>query len=94
MQNLYGTAIVMALIIVAAISADDFILPSSHNVAMPLPAQHSTPTLYESDHHASSMKRGRDETTEIHREMRIIVKDDPQPTGRDKTLIVVKVGGE
>ena len=40
------------------------------------------------------MKQGRDETTEIHREMRIIVQDDPQQTGHDKTLIEVKVESE
>ncbi|MBL6699102.1 MAG: hypothetical protein ISP98_06195 [Luminiphilus sp.] len=94
MQNLYGPAIVMGLIIGAAIIADDFIQPSSRNEAMPLSAQHPTPTLYESDHRAWSMKQGGDETTEIHREMRIIVEDDPQQTGHDKTLIVVKVADE
>ena len=50
MQNLYGPAIVMGLIIGDAIIADDFIQPPSRNVAVPLPAQHSAPTLYESDH--------------------------------------------
>jgi hypothetical protein len=94
MQNLYGPAIVMGLIIGAAIIADDFIQPSSRNVAMPLRAQHLTPALYESDHQAWSMKQGGDEITEIHREMRILVEDDPLQTGHDKTLIVIKVADE
>ena len=63
MQNLYGPAIVMGLIIGAAIIADDFIQPSSRNVAMPVRAQHPTPALYESDHQAWSMKQGGDEIT-------------------------------
>jgi hypothetical protein len=48
----------MGLIIGAAIIADDFIQPSSRNVAMPVRAQHPTPALYESDHQAWSMKQG------------------------------------
>jgi hypothetical protein len=77
MQILYGPAIVMGLIIGAAIIVDDFIQHSSRNVAMPLSAQHPTPALYEPDHQAWSMKQGGDEITEIHREIRIIVEDDP-----------------
>ena len=91
MQNLYGPAIVLGLIIGGAIIADDFIRPHPHHLPISLPTGHVAPPFPREDHKVWVMKQGGDADKAMHREMRIIMDDDPTGADRGKTIIMVKV---
>ena len=90
MQNLYGPAIVLGLIIGGAIIADDFIRPYPRHgpVAMTL---ENAPQGPHGDHKVWVMKKSGDEEKGIHREMRIVMDDESEGTDQEKTVIMVRV---
>lgn len=90
MQNLYGPAIVLGLIIGGAIIADDFIRPYPRHgpVAMAL---ENAPQGPHGDHKVWVMKKSGDEEKGIHREMRIVMDDESEGSDREKTVIMVRV---
>ena len=90
MQNLYGPAIVLGLIIGGAIIVDDFIRPHAQHRQMKM-AVDTAPPGPGADHKVWVMKQGGDADKAMHREMRIIMDDDPTGADRGKTIIMVKV---
>ena len=90
MQNLYGPAIALGLIIGGAIIADDFIRPYPRHgpVAMTL---ENAPQGPHGDHKVWVMKKSCDEEKRIHREMRIVMDDESEGTDQEKTVIMVRV---
>lgn len=90
MQNLYGPAIVLGVIIGGAIIADDFIRPHPHHGPMAM-AMESAPHGPQGDHKMWVMKKSGDEDKAIHREMRIVMDDESTGTDHEKTVIMVKV---
>ena len=90
MQNLYGPAIALGLIIGGAIIADDFIRPYPRHgpVAMTL---ENAPQGPHGDHKVWVMKKSGDEEKGIHREMRIVMDDESEGTDQEKTVIMVRV---
>ena len=90
MQNLYGPAIVLGVIIGGAIIADDFIRPYPRHgpVAMTL---ENAPQGPHGDHKVWVMKKSGDEEKGIHREMRIVMDDESEGTDQEKTVIMVRV---
>lgn len=90
MQNLYGPAIVLGLIIGGAIIADDFIRPHPHHGPKAM-ALENAPQGPHGDHKMWVMKKSGDENTAIHREMRIVMDDESKGTDHEKTVIMVKV---
>lgn len=90
MQNLYGPAIALGLIIGGAIIADDFIRPHTHHgpVAMAL---ENAPQGPHGDHKVWVMKKSGDEEKGIHREMRIVMDDESEGIDQEKTVIMVRV---
>jgi len=91
MQNLYGPAIVLGLIIGAAIIADDFIRPHPHHSRMTGPAGHAGPSFPREDHKVWVMKKNGDADMAMHREMRIIMDDESESVDHEKTMVIVKV---
>lgn len=91
MQNLYGPAIALGLIIGAAIIADDFIRPTAQHRDMPLPAGLMFAPADDSDHKVWIMNQAGDEDRAVHREMRIVLNDESDKANHEKTLIMVKV---
>ena len=90
MQNLYGPAIALGLIIGGAIIADDFIRPYPRHgpVAMTL---ENAPQGPHDDHKVWVMKKSGDEEKRIHRGMRIVMDDESEGTDREETVILVRV---
>ena len=93
MQNLYGPAIVLGLIIGGAIIADDFIRPHAHHRPMKM-AVEGAPPGPDADHKVWVMKQAGDENITVHRKTRIITDDDPAGADRGKTIIMVKVNDD
>ncbi len=91
MQNLYGPAALLGLIIGAAIIADDFIRPHPHHSPMTRPTGHATPPFPREDHKVWVMKQGGDADMKMHREMRIIMDDESESVDHEKTIVMVKV---
>ena len=91
MQNLYGPAVVLGMIIGAAIIADDFIRPHHHPTPMTRPTGHAAPPFPREDHKVWVMKQGSDADMPMHREMRIIMDDESESVDHEKTIVMVKV---
>ena len=96
MQNLYGPAIVLGLIIGGAIIADDFIRPHPRHGPMAMAVENAPQGLQgpHGDHKVWVMKKLGDEDKAIHREMRIVMDDESEDTDHNKTVIMVRVDDE
>ena len=90
MQNLYGPAIMLGLIIGGAIIADDFIGPHPRHGPMAMVLENA-PQGPHGDHKVWVMKKLGDEDKAIHREMRIVMDDELEDTDHNKTVIMVRV---
>ena len=90
MQNLYGPAIVLGLIIGGAIIVDDFIRPHAQHRQMKM-AVDTAPPGPGADHKVWVMKQGGDADKAMHREMRIIMDDESESVDHEKTIVMVKV---
>ena len=90
MQNLYGPAIVLGVIIGGAIIADDFIRPHLHHGPMAM-ALENAPHRPRGDHKMWVMKKSGDEDKAIHREMRIVMDGESKGSEHEKTVIMVRV---
>lgn len=91
MQNLYGPAAVLGLIIGAAIIADDFIRPHPHHPPMSLPTGHALPSPSNAEHKVWVMKQDGDSDVAMHRDVRIIMDDESEGVAHEKTIVMVKV---
>jgi len=90
MQNLYGPAIVLGLIIGAAIIADDFIGPHPRHGPMAMALENARHGSH-GDHKVWVMKKPGDEDEAIPRETPIVMEDEPEGTDHSKTVIMVRV---
>ena len=90
MQNLYGPAIALGLIIGGAIIADDFIRPYPRHGPVAVTLENA-PQGPHGDHKVWVMKKSGDEEKGIHREMCIVMDDESEGTDQEKTVIMVRV---
>ncbi|MDG2461008.1 MAG: hypothetical protein P8M73_09010 [Luminiphilus sp.] len=91
MNNGYGPALLLGVIIGGAIIADDFVRPHPPHRQQGPRSVATLPAPPASDQHVWIMKGEAHQDMEVHKEMRIVLEDDRGDSGQESVMVIVKV---